>query len=179
MRFLIILSSLLCCVSCELKVESKKDKTGETKEKSYKRNPGKIRNGIQFRTKGDIKVEQAYLTYDDDGSLVGEENFTELNRKLKLNLLIRGWQSVGGRVFLEASEKVTNSEGETVLDVPALFESNGVESVSEKDAGDLYMNVVITKIYKLSDYFLVEFHLWNKKADQSVEGRYKFHLDNM
>jgi hypothetical protein len=55
-----------------------------------------------------------------------------------------------------------------------------MESISMKDAKELYMNVVVTRINRLSDYFLVEFRIWNKKAPgQELAGSYKFHLDNM
>ena len=183
MRLIAILLVCIFFAGCEFKVETGKDKKAEPPKeelKSYKRNKNKIRNGIDVIGKGGVKVEQAYLTYGDDGSLVDEENITALNRQIKLNLSVDGWKAEGEQVFLEASEKMTSEDGDVVLNEPSLFASSGLESVSVKDAKELFLNVVVTKINRLSDYFLVEFRVWNKKApEQEVIGRYKFHLDNM
>jgi hypothetical protein len=183
MRLIAILVFCIFIAGCDLKVDTGTDKkTSSPQEaaKSYKRNTNKIRNRIELKTKGGVTVEQAYLTYGDDGTLVDEENITALNRQIKLNLSINGWKAEGDRVFLEGEEKVTSEDGDVVLSVSDLFASNGIESVSVKDAKELYLNVVVTRINRLSDYFLVEFRVWNKKVpDQEVIGSYKFHLDNM
>ena len=180
MRLFAIITLFSCFTACEFKVETKSEKEPPVEAvKTYQRNQSKIRNGIQLKTKGGVKVEQAYLTYGDDGTLVDEQNITAINREIKLNLKIDGWQSKDGQVFIEAAEKVSTSDGKIVLDEPALFKSGKVESVNEKAAKEVYLDVVIRKVYSLSDFFLVEFLVWNKLADQSIEGSYKFYLDNM
>jgi hypothetical protein len=110
---------------------------------------------------------------------VNENNITAVNRKLKLNLLVDGWKAEDGKVYLDASEKVLTSDGRTIMDEPKLFTASNIESVSETDSKNIYLNVVITNIDKLVDHFLVQFEVWNRKADQSIKGQYKFYLDNM
>lgn len=180
MRLFAIIFICSCFTACEFKVETKHEKEPPKKAvESYKRNTDKVRNGIKLTTKGGVRVEQAYLTYSDDGTLVDEQNITAVNREMRLNLKMDGWKPEDGQVFIEAAEKVTTSDGKIVLDEPALFKAASMESVSEAAAKEVYLDVVIRKVYTLSDYFLVEFRVWNKKDGQAVEGSYKFYLDNM
>ena len=176
MKALLILCSVFL-FSCEVKVSS--SGADGKKEKTYTRNDKKIRNGIELQTTGGVVVEQAFLTYADDGSLVSDENITELGRKMKLILICDGWKEEDGKVYIDASEHVASSSGETILSAASLFESNGIDHVSPQDAKQISLSVVINKVYKLTDHFLVQFKVWNKKADQSIDGRYKFHLDKM
>ena len=175
MKLLLISFSILFFVSCEVKVNSAN--TDEKKE-TYSRDNKKIRNGIEFKTTGGVKVEQAFLTFED-GTLVGEENITELKRPLKLRLVVDGWKAIDGRVYLEASEKISSDEGDKVLDANNLFSGNGIDAVSPADSKVVTLDVVINGINKLVDYFLVEFRVWNTKEDQSIEGSYKFHINKM
>lgn len=132
----------------------------------------KIRNNIQVQSNG-VKVEQAFLTYED-GTLVPADNVTAINKKLLLNLVVSGWEEKDGSVQLEASEKVTTSEGQVILDVPDLFTQSGLQSLSAKDARYLRLNVVITGINELSDYYKVEFKVWNQYTQQFIYGTYQF-----
>lgn len=177
MRFINFILLIALFSSCEVKVKSAEENSS-SKTKTYSRNEKKIRNGIEFETKGGVKVEQAFLTYDDDGSLVDEQNITDLKRKIKLNLIVNGWQAENDRVYIEASEKILTGNGDEIADMKNLFSESNVESVSIKDSKFLSLDVVINKVDRI-DYFLVEFSVWNKKADQSVKGHYKFYLNNM
>jgi hypothetical protein len=177
MRYTIILLLVFCFASCEVKVKTAQDT--EPGKDSYTRNNNKIRNGIEVKTSGGVEVKQAFLSYADDGSLVDDKNITALKRKIKLNLILDGWKEENGRVELEASEKVTTNEGDVVLEVNNLFQQSGLESLSPADAKEVTLSVVIDVVHKLSDYFLVEFSVWNEKADQSVKGHYKFYINNM
>ena len=161
MRFLLLLLFITILFSCEVKVNLPKDS-------------GKIRNGIKLNAKG-VKVEQAFLTYED-GSLVNETNTTTVNRKIKINFVVQGWQEQNGQVALEANEKVVTDDGDVIMDERELFSSGGLKTVSAVDAQFPRLSVVVNKVNKLYDYYLVSFKLWNRNADQSIEGEYKFHL---
>ena len=171
----------LAFLSCEVKIKSSSEDKGNEKARpeKYTRNTTKIRNGIELITNGNVKVDQAFLIYGDDGSLVDEQNITELNRQIKMVLIVDGWKEENGKVYLEASEQVTASTGEKIMDINNLFSENNIESLSPKDARELRLSVTISEINRLVDHFLVEFYIWNKKAEQSIKGSYKFHLDKM
>lgn len=136
---------------------------------------GKIRNGIKFTPKG-ISVEQAFLTYED-GSLVDESNTTSVNRKLKINFVVKGWKGENGKVALEANEKVTTNDGDVILDEKELFSRGGLQAISVEDAQYPRLSVVINQVNKLYDFYLVSFKIWNRGTDQALEGEYKFHIN--
>ncbi|RPD48264.1 hypothetical protein DRJ53_10995 [Paracnuella aquatica] len=134
----------------------------------------KIRNNIEVQASG-VTLEQAYLTYDD-GTLVSEDNVTNVNKKLVLNLVVDGWQVQDGKVHLEASEKLATSEGEVLLDEPALFSKSGLQALSPQDARYLRLNIVVTGINELSDYYEVTFKVWNTYTQQFIYGTYRFFI---
>jgi hypothetical protein len=167
MRLLLIFlfAGMLC--SCEVKVNV----PGVSKNSSA----SKIRNGIDVNAKG-VKVEQAFLTYDD-GSLVDETNTTSVNKKLKINFVVKGWKVENNKVALEANEKITTSDGNVIMDEQELFSKGGLEAISAADAEYPRLSVVINQVNKLYDFYLVSFKIWNKGTDQSIEGKYKFHIN--
>ena len=170
MRYLIIL--LLVLSACEVKVSTG---TGTDKAEVAARNTAKIRNAIDVSTTGYIKVEQAFLTYADNGSFVSDSNVTTINRPVKLNLIVSGWKGTDGKVSIDAAQKITTNEGGVVLDEKDMFKDSN--PVSEKDAGYLSFQCVITSINKLFDYFLVEVIARNKDADQQVKASFKMHVE--
>ena len=172
MRPIAFIIPVILLSACEVKVNTdKKDdstKTINTKEK--------LRNGIKFDVAGGLKVEQAFLTYAD-GPLVDEKNITSVGRPLVLNLVVDGWKSDSDSLRIGAAEKVTASEGTVVMNEADLFSGNN--KVSKKDARFLTLQVVLNKLNMLVDYFLVDFKFWNKDADQSVTGQYKFYITEL
>ena len=124
MRLFLLFLLSAALYSCEVKVN-----TPGTANKSA---GGKIRNGINVNAKG-VEVEQAFLTYDD-GSLVDENNTTSVNKKLKINFVVKGWKADNGQVALEANEKVTSSDGDVIMDEKELFSRGGLQTISAADA---------------------------------------------
>ena len=167
MRLLLLVLLAGIFYSCEVKVNA----PGSTTKTSA----GKIRNGIDINAKG-VKVEQAFLTYED-GSLVDESNTTSVNKRLKINFVVKGWKAENDKVVLEANEKVTTSDGDIILDEKELFSKGGMGAISAADAEYPRLSVVINQVPKLYDFYLVTFKIWNKGADQSIEGNYKFHIN--
>ena len=167
MRFLLLLLLAGVFYSCEVKVNA----PGASKKSPT----GKIRNGIQVKENG-VEVEQAFLTYED-GTLVDESNTTSVNKKLKINFVVKGWKADNDKVALEANEKITTSDGDVVMDEKDLFSRGGMETISSADAEYPKLSVVISQVSKLHDFYLVSFKIWNKGTDQSIEGSYKFHLN--
>lgn len=166
MRYLFVF--LLFLSACEVKVG-----TGRTEEPA--RNKSKIRNGIAVSTTGGVKVEQAFLTYADNGSFVSDSNVSTINRPVKLNLIVSGWKATDGKLSLDAGQKMTTSEGGVVLDEKDMF--GAANPVSEKDAEYLSFQCVITRLNKLFDYFVVDVSVRNKNADQQIKASFKMHVE--
>ena len=143
-------------------------------EVKYPVTEGGIRNGIELKTNG-VLVEQAFLTYED-GSPVDESNTTTLNKKIKINFVVQGWQEQNGQVPLEASEKVITSDDDVIMDEKELFSKAGMKTLSPVDAQFLRLTVEVNGIRKPHEYYLVSFRIWNKGTDQWIEGEYKFRL---
>ena len=167
MRHLSLLLLAGVFYSCEVKVNAPGS--------SAKTSAGKIRNGIEVKANG-VNVEQAFLTYED-GTLVDESNTTSVNKKLKINFVVKGWKAENDKVALEANEKITTSDGDIVMDEKELFSKGGMETISAADAEFPRLSVVISQLSKLHDFYLVSFKIWNRGTDQSIEGNYKFHLN--
>jgi hypothetical protein len=157
--------------ACEVKVNTG---AADAKEEAPARNKNKIRNGIELTTTGGVQVEQAFLTYVDNGSFVSDSNVTTINRPLKLNLLATGW-SGGEKIALDAEQKITTSEGDVVLEQKDMLKE--ANPIALKDAGYLSFQFVITRLNKLFDYFLVEVSVRNKEANQQILAKFKIHIE--
>ncbi len=164
--FLPVFFIMIIFPSCEFSVSAGKEKK--------EINNSKIRNGIVVKANG-IKVEQAFLLFTD-GTLVPEDNMVKVNQKVVLRLITSGWKEKQGKVFLSGGETVETSEGDILLDEGDLFKSLK-DGFSPEDAKYINLNVVITEITKLFDYYKVSFHVKdNTNPDNRVEGYYKLYI---
>jgi len=164
-RICILLFSSFVC-ACEIKVNT---------PSPGKDNPAsKIRNDVKCTEKG-LKVKQAFLLYED-GSLVEEGNKINVNEKVILRLVLDGFIEENGRVQPGATEKISTSEGQVLLESDDLFASYP-DGMRAEEAGLLSLSAVITSIDKLYDYFLVQFRVWDKKqGGGEITGFYKLYL---
>lgn len=166
---ILLLFPALLLHSCEVTVK-KDDGKEAVKEKSN----SKIKNGITISS-DKIKVEQAFLLFED-GTLVPEDNAVKVNQTVVLRLIAKGWEEKDGKVFLAASEKVTTSEGDTVLDENNLL-AQYADGINAKDAEYISLDVVIRSVTKLFDYYKVSFQVKdNLKTGNVVDGYYKLYL---
>jgi hypothetical protein len=155
-------SILLCLVACKFKTDLKINPVS-----------GKIRNGIQLKPNG-LYPTQAFLL-DEKESLIEDDNLVKPNEYLNLRLVIdSGWIVNNGLVKIGAAEKVETSDGEVLLDEKDLFAAG--DEVNASDAKVITLKVIITKVTKLYDYYLVTFRVWDKNGTGEVTGSYKFHL---
>jgi hypothetical protein len=162
---------LVTAVSCEFKAEIKTPDGSD----AGKKGAGKIRNGITLK-ENHLKVSQAFLLREDDGTLLPESNEVGVNKQILMRLIIdSGFTNVGEKVFPGAAEKVETSDGKVLMDEKDLF-SAYPDGVSKKDAGTIGLYVKITSIDKLYDYYLVSFRVWDKKGTADVTGSYKLHI---
>lgn len=181
-RLLLAPGILLVFISCgsgankQESTETKKEDTAQTTVETTSQTAqsnSKIRNGIELRKNG-LEVEQAFLLFED-GSLVPADNKVGVGQKVIMRLVMSGWKEENGMVFPGASEKITTSEGNIVLNEPDLFSENA-DGVSADDAKYISLSAVITQLDKLYDHFLVGFTVWDKKSNAEVSGSYKLYL---
>jgi flagellar basal body rod protein FlgG len=150
-------------ISCEVKVNMPSgDGSG-----------GKIRNGIQFTEKG-LKVEQAFLVFED-GKRVPSDNKVDVGQWIGLRLIVDGWKKKDGKVFVDAEEQITTSDGKQLLDEKNLFKDYA-DGLNSEDARALTVSARITAIDKLYDYFTVSFRVWDTQNQNETSGSYKLYL---
>ena len=165
----IFFSAIILFCSCELTV--KHEPTADNKPLSK---GSKIRNGIELKTTGNLKVSQAFLLFED-GSLVPSSNEAKVNQDVNLRLIIEGgYTQNNGMVEIGASEKIETSTGQVLLDEKDLFKDLGEIEAARAEA--LTLKAVITRLDKLYDYFLVSFRVWDKKGNGEITGSYKLYI---
>jgi hypothetical protein len=135
----------------------------------------KIKNGIEIKENG-LHIEEAYLT-NNNQSLVGDDNKVNVGERIYIRLVVTGWTIKNNKVFLDASQKTTTSDGTTLATNPSLF---GYVYAAGADANSakyimLYQN--IGKLDKRYDYILISFKIWDKISNKFVSGSCKLHVD--
>ena len=157
--------------SCEVSVKQDPSPDNSTPSKGTS---SKIRNGIELKSKGDLKVSQAFLLFDD-GTLVPSSNEAKVNQEVNLRLIIEdGFTKKNGMVEIGASERIETNTGQVLLDEKDLFANLGEIDAARAEA--LTLKAVITRLDKLYDYFLVSFRVWDKKGAGEVTGSYKLYI---
>jgi len=158
----IIYSFVVFLVSCKGKTE-KKEEPGNSKYKNH----------ISLEAKG-FKIKDAYLVFDDSTKL-SDDNMTTIGKHVNLILLIdSGWTVEDGKIYAGIGEKVESNDGKHVFDEPDLMSTHG--PVPAADGSQVTIQAVINTVDKQYDYFLVSFHVWDKKSDAEITGSYKLHF---
>lgn len=169
-----ILAALIGLCSCEFKVDVKQaEKPDELAKTTSGVISSKIRNGIDIKATGSLKVKQAFLLYED-GTLVPETNVTAVNQPVNIRLMVEGFTESDGKVEIGASEKIETNTGQVVLDEKDLFADLG--AIEAERAKLLTLKATITRIDQLYDYFVVSFRIWDKKGEGSVMGSYRLQV---
>jgi len=119
-------------------------------------------------------VEQAFLLFED-GKLIPPGNKVEVGQWVGLRLIVNGWRKKDGKVFVDAEEQITTSDGKQLLDQRNLFKDYA-DGLSSVDAKALTLSARITSIDKLYDYFTVTFRVWDKQDQNEISGSYKLYL---
>jgi hypothetical protein len=118
--------------SCNLTVDHK---TPADQKDENKKSSSKIRNGIELHSKGNLKVSQAFLLFED-GSLVPSTNEANLNQAVNLRLIIDGFTESNGKTEIGAAEKIETNSGQLLLDEKDLFSNLG--EIEAKKGSDTY-----------------------------------------
>ncbi len=164
--------------SCEFKCsvgDTTAEKEGEGKP--VEKNGTLLYNGIKLEAK-EVSIKKAYLVVNDDsGEMVGEGNFADIKKGVKLILRTGdGWKVTDDRVWLGASMKVYSETGELLLDKPDMFSSYDETGITAEDSKTLALSVYFTKFENKQPVSLdVVFRVWDKKSSAQVEGSYTVH----
>ncbi len=165
LNILLLFIVILPFTGCEIKVKTSADGSAATAT-------SKIRNGIELQEK-ELNVSQAYLQFED-GVLVPKDNKVELKQRVIMKLIIDGWKKEGDKIFAGASEIITTSDGQVMVNKEDLF-ADYKDGMSADNTG-ITLSAVINGIDKLYDYFLVSFRVWDKKGTGEITGSYKLYL---
>lgn len=158
----------------ETKPKKKKKKMAEEEEHEPTSN-AKVLHDIIVKESGGLQVAQAYLSFES-GNLLPKSNTAPLGVPVYLNLVIKdGWDVQDGMVSLDATEKITTNKGQVVLDAPNLFGTKS--SVNESDASRIVLKATITKTDPAIYYFVVNYHVWDKRGQGEVKGSYKLFIE--
>jgi hypothetical protein len=175
---LLIGFSLMACDN----FNQKKDEDTESKKKNMTtenepdtNSNADILNNIIVHEKGGVKLSHAFLSYED-GRLVPRGNKTALSQPVFLNLMIeKGWTVQDAKVSIDASTKIETNNGELVVNAPNLFKA--MLFVDESRANAIQLKARITKTRPGIAYFLINYHVWDKRGNGEVKGSYKLYIE--
>src|SRR5258706_3017138 len=135
----------------------------------------KYKNHIQLEAKG-FKVKDAYLVFDDSTKL-SDDNMTAVGKHVNLEILIdSGWTVENGKIHPGIGEKMESSDGKHIFDKPDIMEEVRPNGVPAEDGWLVTIQAVINSVAQQYDYFLVSFHVWDKKSNAAITGSYKLHF---
>ena len=162
-RFIFIASLLACMfISC-------KDKDPKKEEP-----PSRYKNHILLEAKG-FRIKDAFLAFNDS-TKVSNDNKVNIGQHVNLILLIdSGWTVENERIYAGVGQKIESSDGKHVFEQKDLMESHP-EGVPAEDGFQVTIQAIIKSADKEYDYFLVSFHVWDKKSDHEITGSYKLHV---
>jgi hypothetical protein len=135
----------------------------------------KIKNDIEIKENG-LHVEEAYLT-NNNQSLIDDDNKVKVGERASLRLVVTGWTIKNGKVFLDASQRTSTSDGATLATNPSLFGYVYAGGASAESAKYILLYQNIGRLDKHYDYILISFKIWDKISGKSVSGSCKLHVD--
>lgn len=184
MRSLNTLFLFTCCAiglsACEFKCSVGNNGDGTTKGKTVtsttvEKDGTIITNNIDITAKG-IKIKKATLLLPNNNQ-VPDDNIIGVNQKIKLLLLLDdGWKLKDGKASIGASEKLTASDGQVIVDAADLFSDYTETGIDPQDAKVVTLSAVITQEAGNVDYYQVVFRVWDKYGDAEINGSYKFYI---
>ena len=134
----------------------------------------KYKNHILLQAQ-EFKVNDAYLVFNDS-TRVADDNKVNVGQHVNLILIIdSGWNAENGKIYAGVGQKVESSDGKHIFDKADLMESHS-EGVPAEDGSRVTIQAIINSADKEYDYFLVSFHVWDKKSDSKISGSYKLHV---
>ena len=174
---------ILCVIlsSCEFKCSVGKDSNETDKPKTnatrtVTKDGTILTNGISLDARN-IKVTKATLLYSD-GSPVPDDNTIALNTKIKVNLFIEdGWKEKNKKVFIGASESISDDKGTMIVDADDLFKDYDETGIDPSGAKLLKLTAIIEEEGGGgSKYYDVKFRVWDKNGDGEIKGGYRFYI---
>lgn len=135
----------------------------------------KIKNGIELHEHG-LHVTDAFLT-NANSYMIDNSNKVHAGERVCLRMIVKGWSEKEGKVFLDASQKVTTSAGAMLTYNASILGAAFMFGVTPKDAEQILLYQPIGRLDKPVDYVLISFKVWDKTNNNSVSGSYKVHIE--
>ncbi len=177
-HYIIILAALL--TSCDFKCSvgnnkpATKTKTVTSSDNSAL-NGAIIKNDIELEVTG-VKLKEAYLL-DADNNLL-KENKTRVGEKIYLVIKVdTGWVKENGKSFIGASERISTSGGNVIVNAEDIFKDYDATGLDAVDSKVISLSAVITELKAAGGNFVVQFRVWDKKGSGEIKGKYKFSIE--
>lgn len=173
-RVLFFLGMSVCLISCEFQCSVGNTKKNNSSTASAEQGTT-ISNNIQL-TSSKVQVKEAYLIYGESGKKVALDNTADLGQKIKLLLVIGdGWVMKDNKVSIGASEQISTSTGQEIVNAEDLFASYN-DGIDPADAKIISLSAMITKETGDIDHYNVKFRVWDKYGTGEINGSYKFFI---
>ena len=134
----------------------------------------KIKNGMEVYEDG-LHVEEAFLT-NGDASYISDDNKVQVGENVCLRMIIKGWKAEDGKVFMDASQTVTTSAGDTLTSNPSLFGIKLLYGTVAQSADHVLLYQTIGSLKNPSEHIIISFKVCDKTTNKSVHGSYKLYL---
>ena len=134
----------------------------------------KIHNGIQLQEDG-LQVEEAFLK--DGTAQINDDNKVKVGDRISVMLAINGWKEKDGKVYIDASEKISTIDGDVLSASSSLFGGAFPGGVLPQDAAHVSLYQVIGRLKKYDEPIVVSFKVWDRLTDKSVSGSCKLFVE--
>ena len=145
------------------------------KNKEAAASNSKIHNGIQLQEDG-LQVEEAFLTNGARMQL-NESNKVKVGDRISVMLAVKGWKEKDGKVFLDASEKISTVNGDVLSNNPSILATAFPGGVLPQDAAHISLYQNIGKLKKYDEPVVVSFKVWDRLTDKSLSGSCKLFVE--
>ena len=166
--------SMLALLSSCTSSDQKKDKTvSQRTHDPVNQDGAMLYNGISL-TWHNVKISKAYLVFNNNDS-VPADNIIDFTSPVRAMIQVdSGWVEENGRVFLDASEKITTESGRVIAEQQDLYKDAYPDGVDAETAKKIWLMADIHPA-RSSISFDVAFSVRDKKGAGYIEGSYKLY----
>jgi len=133
----------------------------------------KIYNGIQLQVDG-LQVDEAFLS---NGRVqINDDNKVKVGDRISVMLAVKGWKEKDGKVYIDASEKVTIG-GDVLSSSSSLFGTAFPGGVLPRNAAHISLYQTIGRLKKYDEPIIVSFKVWDRLTNKSLSGSCKLFVE--
>lgn len=159
------------CIFCEYNFYAAGSCTLNEKNKVNSASNAKIHNGIQLQEDG-LQVEEAFLA-NGSRMQINDSNKVKVGDRISVMLVVNGWKEKDGKVFLDASEKISTIDGNVLSNNPSILATAFPGGVLLQDATHLLLYQNIGRLKNYDEPIVVSFKVWDRLTNKSLSGSCK------